>query len=464
MCDPIGVIRSNGGTKLLPRRATTRRPFWLSIGLLITASLSYLFLLPIWQSQGDPNLEPSHLYGSRLIDILIFSWCFWIGSSIGSFLNVVAWRLPKGQSVNGRSHCPQCGVKIRGRDNIPFFGWLLLGGRCYSCHLPISIRYPLVELAVGVSLALVGFVEIFQLSLPRQLVRLAANPFSSILFDWNTVVTMLYHVGALSLSWACGLIRLDGHRLPKPLMLVVIFFSAAPVLIEPGLMVVPWQASQDASWTPEGQYLDAVMRVLTSFVAATLMARILVPAFCPNADLKLDPLGKSSARLIDLIVVLILPSVVIGWHSLAAIVLLSSVLAAVLQPKLDWRKEAFGCFSIAVPIAFTIQLIFWRTLHSPMTLGGAKYGTWLWPSEGGISWIILIWVGATLLIPLWLRDNDKIYSTAVSVEQDEDEDLEEQGCDANPLVTESFEDIRSDRLSPNDAGLTDDEPNNRSID
>ena len=73
-------------------------------------------------------------------------------------------------------------------------------------------------------------------------------------------------------------------------------------------------------------------------------------------------------------------------------------------------------------------------------------------------------VGATLLIPLWLRDNDKICSTAVSLEQDEDEDLEEQGCDTNPLVTESFEDTRSDPLSPNDAGLPEDEPNNRSID
>ena len=459
MSDPIGVIQSNCETELLARRTITRRPFWLSIGMLFTLSLSYLFLFPIWQAHGNPSLKPSALYGSRLIDILIFSWCFWIGSSIGSFLNVVAWRLPRGQSVNGRSHCTQCGVKIRGRDNIPFFGWLFLGGRCYSCHLPISIRYPLVELAVGLSFALVGFVEIFQLSLPRQLVRLTADPFSRIILDWNAAVIMLYHVGALSLSWACGLIRLDGHQLPKSLMLVAILFSAAPVLIEPGLMVVPWQASQDASWTPENQYLDSVMRVLTSFVAATLMARILVPAFCPNADLKLDPLGKSSARLIDLIVILTLPSVVIGWHSLAAIVLLSSVLAAVLKSQLDQRKGAFGCFSIALPIAFTIQLIFWRTLHSPMTLGGAKYGTWLWPSEGGISWIILIWVGATLLIPLWLRDNDKIYSAAVFVEQDEDEDLEEQGCEVNPLVTESSEDIRSDPLLPNDDDSTVNEPN-----
>jgi leader peptidase (prepilin peptidase)/N-methyltransferase len=68
------------------------------------------------------------------------------GALIGSFLNVVAYRLPRGQSVvGGRSHCPGCGVRIAVYDNVPVVSWLVLGGHCRSCHGAISPRYPIVE-------------------------------------------------------------------------------------------------------------------------------------------------------------------------------------------------------------------------------------------------------------------------------------------------------------------------------
>ena len=68
------------------------------------------------------------------------------GLAIGSFLNVVASRLPAGRSlVRPRSACPNCGDAIRSRDNIPLVSYLLLRGRCRSCKTPISRRYPAVE-------------------------------------------------------------------------------------------------------------------------------------------------------------------------------------------------------------------------------------------------------------------------------------------------------------------------------
>jgi leader peptidase (prepilin peptidase) / N-methyltransferase len=72
------------------------------------------------------------------------------GAVIGSFLNVVAYRLPRGESlVTPGSHCPSCGVAIKPYDNIPVLGWLLLRGRCRSCRAAISPRYPLVEAATA---------------------------------------------------------------------------------------------------------------------------------------------------------------------------------------------------------------------------------------------------------------------------------------------------------------------------
>ena len=73
-----------------------------------------------------------------------------LGLCIGSFLNVVIYRVPRGQSiVKPRSRCPACGTTLAAHDNIPVVSWLVLRGRCRTCRGPISVRYPLVELATG---------------------------------------------------------------------------------------------------------------------------------------------------------------------------------------------------------------------------------------------------------------------------------------------------------------------------
>ncbi len=69
-----------------------------------------------------------------------------LGAIVGSFLNVVTYRLPRHESlVSPASHCPNCGTPVKPYDNIPILSWLLLRGRCRSCDEPISPRYPLVE-------------------------------------------------------------------------------------------------------------------------------------------------------------------------------------------------------------------------------------------------------------------------------------------------------------------------------
>jgi leader peptidase (prepilin peptidase) / N-methyltransferase len=77
-----------------------------------------------------------------------------VGLAVGSFLNVVIHRVPRGESVVAPpSSCPACGGRIRARHNIPVLGWLVLRGRCADCAAPISRRYPLVEFATGLLFA-----------------------------------------------------------------------------------------------------------------------------------------------------------------------------------------------------------------------------------------------------------------------------------------------------------------------
>jgi leader peptidase (prepilin peptidase)/N-methyltransferase len=79
-----------------------------------------------------------------------------LGAIVGSFLNVVAYRLPRGESLlHPGSRCPQCETPVKPYDNVPVLGWLLLRGRCRACGAPIAWRYPLVEAVTGLLCAAV---------------------------------------------------------------------------------------------------------------------------------------------------------------------------------------------------------------------------------------------------------------------------------------------------------------------
>ena len=97
--------------------------------------------------------------------ILAF-FSFWLGACIASFLNVVIWRVPRGESiVSPPSHCPKCNAAIKWYQNIPVLSWLALRGRCASCRAAISPRYVLVELLGGL-LFLAAFLHIFSGHVP----------------------------------------------------------------------------------------------------------------------------------------------------------------------------------------------------------------------------------------------------------------------------------------------------------
>jgi leader peptidase (prepilin peptidase) / N-methyltransferase len=100
---------------------------------------------------------------------------------MGSFLNVVIWRVPRGESlVSPPSHCPNCDARITPRDNIPIVSWFLLRGRCRNCGEPISRRYPLIEALTAVLFAAIVAVNgldwdlAWQLPLAAVLVAVAA--------------------------------------------------------------------------------------------------------------------------------------------------------------------------------------------------------------------------------------------------------------------------------------------------
>lgn len=89
-----------------------------------------------------------------LVQVLVVLYAALVGLVVGSYLNVVVYRLPRGLStVRPRSACPGCGAPIRARDNLPVLSWLLLGGRCRDCAARIAWRYPAIEALTGLLFA-----------------------------------------------------------------------------------------------------------------------------------------------------------------------------------------------------------------------------------------------------------------------------------------------------------------------
>jgi leader peptidase (prepilin peptidase)/N-methyltransferase len=126
------------------------------------------------------------------------------GAVIGSFLNVVAHRVPLGESlVSPGSRCPECGAPVKPYDNVPVVSWLLLRGRCRNCGTSISPRYPLVELATALAFAAVvlvrGFDDDLVLELPfvAALIALAAIDFDHKLLP-NKIVYPLAAYGVIA--------------------------------------------------------------------------------------------------------------------------------------------------------------------------------------------------------------------------------------------------------------------------
>ena len=110
---------------------------------------------------------------SGLPDVFLYVLVFVVGAAIGSFLNVVVYRVPNELSLMTSSACPNCKAGIKFYHNVPIFGWLMLGGKCANCKQPIAWRYPAVELLTALVFVLTYWQIGLTVMLPVALVFVA---------------------------------------------------------------------------------------------------------------------------------------------------------------------------------------------------------------------------------------------------------------------------------------------------
>ncbi|WP_104135361.1 MULTISPECIES: A24 family peptidase [unclassified Cryobacterium] len=162
------------------------------------------------------------------------------GLLIGSFLNVVIYRVPAGKSiVSPPSACGNCGASIRPYDNVPVLSWLLLRAKCRDCGAAISARYPLVELGTGVFFAVVA---LWVFAGPDRIagddaVLVWTSPFLA------QIIVLAAFLYLAAVSVALAMIDLDTHTLPNRILLpaypvgAVLLTAAALVAGEPGRLL-----------------------------------------------------------------------------------------------------------------------------------------------------------------------------------------------------------------------------------
>jgi len=182
---------------------------------------------------------------------ILVAGCGLMGLLIGSFLNVVIWRLPRGESVVAPpSHCPSCDTEIAAFDNVPVVSWLVLRGRCRRCGSGISIRYPLVELA-------------------------SAGLWVAMALRFGAAWELPAYLALVSALLALSLIDFDTFLLPDkivyPLSAAMVVLFALPALLD------------DAG----GDYLRAVLGGLAAF-AFFLTVHLIAPRGMGFGDVKLS--------------------------------------------------------------------------------------------------------------------------------------------------------------------------------
>jgi len=227
-----------------------------------------------------------------------------LGLTIGSFLNVVIHRVPRGESlVRPGSRCPGCETPIRPWHNVPVLSWLALRGRCAHCRQPISVRYPLVELAT-------------------------AGLFAAITLHFGPSPVLPAYLYLAAITVALTMIDLDVHRLPNAIVLPSYVVGVA--LLAPAVVL-------DGDWAAAGRALIAMAALWVFY----FLLAFLYPGGMGFGDVKLaGVLGLFLGWL--------------GWGSVlvgtfAAFVLGGVVGAALLVARRAGRKSAiaFGPYMLA---------------------------------------------------------------------------------------------------------------------
>ena len=309
--------------------------------------------------------------GFRCGEAMVTACFFALGANIGSFLNVVVWRMPLGKSiVHGDSRCPVCSTKIASRDNIPIFGWLGLGGQCRACGTEISPRYPIVEAITGTVFLLFYFAELISggANLPVRGINMYRGVLWIIMYPkWDLIGLYLFHCFLFCVLLVLTLMALDRSRIPRRLLAGTLIFGFLAPVIFTSLQLVPvWTHSVEQPFKLWGTSYGPVL-----FGFCGGMVGVGVGLFLHILE------SRCMAELPNVRDVAIagfcLVGVALGWQAVLSIMIVYQILAPILSLTLFRREQRSAVVAGTLLTAVLVHHLSWR-------LQWLYLGSW-WPGE-----------------------------------------------------------------------------------
>lgn len=264
----------------------------------------------------------------RTCEFLFVGWFFYFGASIGSFLNVVAWRVPEGRTiVFGGSKCPFCDSHLSFIDNTPILGWLNLQGRCRTCRLPIAPRYLWIEVAVGAAFTWLALWQLVRggANLPHWTAQARVGLVNIVLDPhWPLIGITLIHAMLFALLIMLATANVGNKSFPVFPLVLIGFGLASSKIINPSIDLVAWyRPFSKVGLAGFGPFANPALSVVVGGLAGGFLGWI---SSFPFAKQFGATLGKHWALQCFII------SAVLGWQSGMIIVMFSLIAYAVVRP------------------------------------------------------------------------------------------------------------------------------------
>lgn len=310
--------------------------------------------------------------------LLLLGFAFCLGAAIGSFVNVVAARLPYEKSlVWPGSRCPRCVQPIAWYDNVPLLGYLLLGGRCRTCRGPIPLRYFLVELFAGCAFSGIVYLELFQNTLGLPL--LAVTPTRPLSVPPEALLITLHHLVLFSFLLAasqCDLQELEvpiGVTIPGTLVGLVLSTLLAwptpcplpavmPAMLPPAGGAQPWPVWYPLpEWLPPGSWQLGLATGLVGALTGMVLLRTV--AFLFYVGRGIEGLGIGDADLMMMV------GAFVGWQPVVLsffVAVFPALVFALIQ--LARRGDHPLPFVPALAMGSMITILFWPNIGGPFAL------------------------------------------------------------------------------------------------
>jgi len=345
-----------------------------------------------------------------LSTVMMGLWIFVLGACIGSFLNVVIYRLPAGIALSHPgSRCPWCETELSPRDNIPILGWVALRGKCRYCSVPISARYPLIESLVGLMFLTLFLMETARgaANLPTvSMTRVGSGVLDAVFRQghWELPGWFAVHALYLTVTLAICMIAIDGHPTPVKLAKVGIIAGLLIGGVWPGMrpvhVVVPLPQDLTHYWgiawrAPEwlGRRTMLVGVGLAGIVDGLAgLASGLATGWLADRASGRDAVLSSALRCI-----FVLSGVYCGWQLPWCLLAIVLVVIAVILPFNKAQQRATPALSLFA--SCSVLVLCWNRLVNGVLL--IRYDGWRWTSTSAVvDWIATVGVIAAIALGL----------------------------------------------------------------